>query len=59
MRHGAAGILVDGSLEDVLPGINKIIIQGGATRDVVPLLQLNTGTVGAGAAAAVVTEQTK
>ncbi|NIV75299.1 MAG: HflK protein, partial [Gammaproteobacteria bacterium] len=28
------------ALEAVLPGIDKVIIKGGATRDVLPLLQL-------------------
>ncbi|TFH20419.1 MAG: FtsH protease activity modulator HflK [Myxococcales bacterium] len=47
------------ALEEVLPEINKIIIQGGAAGDVVPLLDLGSAMTGTGAAAAAATEQTK
>lgn len=36
------------TLEAVLPGIDKVIIKGGATRDVLPLLELGKGVGGAG-----------
>ena len=44
------------ALEEVLPGIDKFIIQGDAARDVVPLLELGRPTDNAAAGGAAATE---